>query len=280
MVTPAAKRKAASVMREEFRRSQTKSCALVGLGRSTWRYKPRRPADEEIRQKLRELALKRTRFGYRRLAIFLRREGHLVNHKKVFRLYRAEGLTLPRKRRKKPLGMRQATLSLPTRVNERWSMDFVMDRFREGRRFRVFTLVDDFSRECLAAFADTSISGVRVVRLLEELATIRGLPQTLVSDNGPEFTSRAMLTWAQHRSVTPHFIDPGKPTQNAFVESFNGSFRDECLNTSWFTSLDDARRIIEEWRVDYNEVRPHSSLADRTPAEFSAAALAAEVPAA
>ena len=190
MVTPVSKRRAASVMTEEFRRSQTRSCSLVGLGRSTWRYKSRRPADEEIRTKLRELAQKRTRFGYRRLAIFLRREGHVVNHKKVFRLYRAEGLTLPRKRRKKPLCMRQAPLLQPTRCNERWSMDFVMDRFKEGRRFRIFTLVDDFSRECLATFADTSISGVRVVRLLEELAATRGLPQTLVSDNGPEFTSR------------------------------------------------------------------------------------------
>jgi putative transposase len=276
MVTPAVKRKAASVMLEEFRRSQARSCSLVGLGRSTWRYKSRRPADEEVRQKLRELALKRTRFGYRRLAIFLRREGHVVNHKKVFRLYRAEGLTLPRKRRKKTLGMRQAPLSQPTRCNERWSMDFVMDRFKEGRRFRVFTLVDDFSRECLATFADTSISGVRVVRILEELAATRGLPQILVSDNGPEFTGRAMLTWAQHRGVTPHFIDPGKPTQNAFIESFNGSFRDECLNTSWFMSLKDARRIIEDWRIDYNEVRPHSSLSKKTPVEYAAAALAAE----
>jgi len=276
MVTPTVKRKAASVMTGEFRRSQTRSCNLVGLGRSTWRYKSRRPADEEVRQKLRELAQKRTRFGYRRLAIFLRREGHVVNHKKVFRLYRAEGLTLPRKRRKKPLGMRQAALSQPTRCNERWSMDFVMDRFKEGRRFRVFTLVDDFSRECLATLADTSISGVRVVRFLQELAMTRGLPQTLVSDNGPEFTSRAMLTWAQHCGVTTHFIDPGRPTQNAFIESFNGSFRDECLNTSWFMSLEDARRIIEDWRIDYNEVRPHSSLSGKTPLEFATTASAAE----
>jgi len=226
--------------------------------------------------KLRELAQKRTRFGYRRLAIFLRREGHVVNHKKVFRLYRAEGLTLPRERPKKPMGMRQAPLSVPTKVNERWSMDFVSDRFAGGRRFRVFTLVDDFSRECLATYADTSISGVRVVRLLEELAATRGLPESSVMDNGPEFTSRAMLTWAQHRGVTPHFIDPGKPTQNAFIESFNGSFRDECLNTSWFMSLEDARRTVEEWRLDYNEVRPHSSLGGRTPAEYAAAATVAE----
>lgn len=267
-------------MKEEFRRSQTRSCNLVGLGRSTFRYKSRRPPDEEVRQKLRELALKRTRFGYRRLAIFLRREGHVVNHKKVFRLYRAEGLILPRKRRKKPLGLRQAPLSRPTRCNERWSMDFVMDRFTGGRRFRVFMLVDDFSRECLAAWADTSISGIRVVRLLEELGITRGLPQTLVSDNGPEFTSHAMLAWAHERGVTPHFIDPGKPTQNAFVESFNGSFRDECLNTSWFSSLEDARRIIEAWRIDYNEVRPHSSLGGKAPADFAAASTAAEEPAA
>ena len=276
MVTPASKRRAASVMTEGFRRSQMRSCSLVGLGRSTWRYKSRRPAEDEVRMKLRELAQKRTRFGYRRLAIFLRREGHVVNHKKVFRLYRAEGLTLPRKRPKKPMGMRQAPLSVPTKVNERWSMDFVSDRFAGGRRFRVFTLVDDFSRECLATYADTSISGVRVVRLLEELAATRGLPETFVMDNGPEFTSRAMLIWAQHRGVTPHFIDPGKPTQNAFIESFNGSFRDECLNTSWFMSLEDARRIVEEWRLDYNEVRPHSSLGGKTPAEYATAASAAQ----
>lgn len=159
-------------------------------------------------------------------------------------------------------------------------MDFVMDRFKEGRRSRVLMLVGYFSRECLAAFAHTSISGVRVVRLLENLAATRGPPQMLVSNNGPEFTSRAMLTWPRHGGVTTHFIDSGKPTQNAFIESFNGGLRDECLNTSWFMSLDEARRISEEWRIDYNDVRPHSSLLGRTPAEFAAAVSAAEVPAA
>ena len=150
-------------------------------------------------------------------------------------------------------------------------MDFVQDRLQSGRRFRILTIVDDYTREWKATVVDTSIGGVRVVRLLENLRETTGLPTVIVSDNGPEFTSRAFLSWAEHRGIDLRFIQPGKPTQNAFVESFNGSFRDECLNTHWFTTLDDARREIETWRADYNDVRPHSSLEDRTPTEFAAA---------
>jgi putative transposase len=271
MVTPASKRRAASVMVSDFRRSQSKSCRLLGLQRSTYRYRSRRPGDEQLREKLRELAHRRPRFGYRRLGIFLRREGYRLNHKKLLRLYRSEGLVLPRKRPKKRLWQRPKPLLPAVRSNERWSMDFVSDRLQSGRRFRILTIVDDYTREWKAAIVDTSIGGVRVVRLLEELRETTGLPTVIVMDNGPEFTSRAFLSWAERREIDLRFIQPGKPTQNAFVESFNGKFRQECLDTHWFTTLDDARREIEAWRADYNDVRPHSSLKDRTPSEFAAA---------
>jgi putative transposase len=271
MVTPASKRRAASVMVTDFRRSQSRSCRLVGLQRSSYRYRSRRPGDGELREKLRELAHRRPRFGYRRLGIFLRREGYRINHKKLLRLYRCEGLVLLRKRPKKRLWRRPKPLLPATRPNERWSMDFVQDGLESGRRFRILTIVDDYTREWKAAVVDTSIGGVRIVRLLEEIAESTGLPTVIVSDNGPEFTSRAFLSWAERRGIDLRFIQPGKPTQNAFVESFNGKFREECLDTHWFTTMDDARREIEMWRADYNDVRPHSSLKDRTPSEFTAA---------
>lgn len=271
MVTRASKRRAASVMVTDFRRSQRRACFLTGLSRSTCRYQFRRPGDEELRERLRELAHSRPRFGYRRLGIFLRRDGIRINHKKLLRLYRSEGLLLPRKRPKKRLWRRPKPLLPAVRPNERWSMDFVQDRLQSGRRFRILTIVDDYTREWKGTVIDTSIGGVRVVRLLEELQETTGLPTAVVSDNGPEFTSRAFLSWAERRGIDLRFIQPGKPTQNAFVESFNGKFREECLDTHWFTTLEDARREIEIWRADYNEVRPHSSLDDKTPAEFAAA---------
>ena len=271
MVTPASKRRAASVMVTDFRRSQSRSCRLVDLQRSSFRYRSRRPGDEQLRGKLRELAYRRPRFGYRRLGIFLRREGYRINHKKLLRLYRSEGLVLPRKRPKKRLWQRPKPLFPATRPNQRWSMDFVQDRLGSGRRFRILTIVDDYTREWKAAVVDTSIGGVRVVRLLEEIAKSTGLPTVIVLDNGPEFTSGAFLSWAERREIDLRFIQPGKPTQNAYVESFNGKFREECLDTHWFTTLDDARREIESWRIDYNDVRPHTSLEDRTPSEFAAA---------
>lgn len=276
MVTPASKRAAAGVMVTAFRRSQRKACELTGLWRSSCRYAAHAPLQEELRQKLRELAMKRPRFGYRRLLFFIQKAGHRVNHKRLFRLYRSEGLGLPRKRPRKRLWMRQTPLTPAERPMQRWSMDFEMDFLGSGRRFRSFNIVDDCTRECPGLLVDTSIGGIRVTRFLDELAKTNGLPGTMVVDNGSEFTSRAFLAWAEKRGITLHFIDPGKPNQNAFIESFNGKFRDECLNGHWFTTLEDARRTIEEWRIDYNDVRPHSSLNNLTPAEFRASITARE----
>ena len=271
MVTPASKRTAAGVMITEFRRSQRRACALTQLGRSTCRYRFRRPADDEFRQKLRAIALQRPAFGYRRLAYFLRKNGLRFNHKKLLRVYRSEGLGLPRKRPRKRLWQRPRPLLPATLPNERWSIDFVADQLGSGRRFRVLTIMDDFTRQWPLTIVDTSISGTRIVRALEELALAQPLPKAIVSDNGTEFTSGAFLSWAEKRGIELRFIQPGKPNQNAFVESFNGKFRLEFLNAHWFTTLEDARREIETWRVDYNDVRPHSSLDEMPPAEFAAA---------
>jgi putative transposase len=271
MVTPASRRTAAGVMTTEFRRSQRRACALSSLGRSTCRYRFRRPVDDEFRQKLRAIALQRPAFGYRRLAYFLRKDGLRFNHKKLLRVYRSEGLGLPRKRPRKRLWQRPRPLLPAARPNERWSIDFVADQLGSGRRFRVLTIMDDFTRQWPMTIVDTSISGTRVARALEELSRTHPLPKAIVSDNGTEFTSGAFLAWAEKRGIELRFIQPGKPNQNAFVESFNGKFRLEFLNAHWFSTLDDARREIEAWRVDYNDVRPHSSLDQMPPAEFAAA---------
>jgi putative transposase len=234
--------------------SQRHACKLVGLDRSTLRYRCRRPDDSALRQRLRELAAERRRFGYRRLGWMLVREGHALNHKKLYRLYREERLMVRRRRgRKRALGTR-APMTLPIRINQRWSLDFVCDTLSDGRRFRILCIVDDFSRECLAAVVDTSLGGVRVVRELERLTIERAAPETVVSDNGTELTSGAVLRWATRR-VAWHYIEPGKPVQNAFIESFNSKLRDECLNEYVFSSLGEARAIIEAWRHDYNHLR-------------------------
>ena len=271
MVTPASRRTAAGVMITEFRRSQRRACALSGVGRSTCRYRFRRPPDDEFRQKLRAIALQRPAFGYRRLAYFLRKDGLRFNHKKLLRLYRSEGLGLPRKRPRKRLWQRPQPLLQATFPNERWSIDFVADQLGSGRRFRVLTIMDDFTRRWPLTIVDTSISGARVVRALDELAKSHPLPKIIVLDNGTEFTSGAFLSWAEKRGIELRFIQPGRPNQNAFVESFNGKLRLEFLNAHWFSTLDDARREIEAWRVDYNDIRPHSSLDQTPPAEFAAA---------
>jgi putative transposase len=248
--------------------SQRRACELVGLDRSTLRYQCRRPEDTAIRERLRELAAERRRFGYRRLGWMLAREGHRLNHKKLYRLYREERLMVRRRRgRKRALGTR-APMVLPSRINQRWSLDFVSDTLSDGRRFRILCIVDDYSRECLAAVVDTSLGGVRVVRELERLVEERAMPDTVVSDNGTELTSGAVLRWAT-RSIAWHYIEPGKPVQNAFIESFNSKLRDECLNEYVFTTLAEARAIIERWRQDYNHLRPHSSLGALTPVEFA-----------
>ena len=235
----------------------------------TFRYASRRPNDLEIRQRLRALAGERRRFGYRRLHILLAREGIAMNHKRLFRLYRQEKLGV-RKRggRKRALGTR-SPMALPEAPNQRWSLDFVSDALNNGRRFRVLAVVDDFTRECLALVPDTSLSGLRVGRELDRITELRGRPAMIVSDNGTELTSHAILHWQEDRGVLWHYIAPGKPQQNGFVESFNGRFRDECLNEHLFRSLASARRIIEAWRIDYNHSRPHTSLNGLTPAAFA-----------
>jgi len=256
-------------MMERHGLSQRHACELVGLDRSTLRYRCRRPEDTAIRERLRELAAERRRFGYRRLGWMLAREGQRMNHKKLYRIYREERLMVRRRRgRKRALGTR-APMVLPSRINQRWSLDFVSDTLSDGRRFRILCIVDDYSRECLAAVVDTSLGGVRVVRELERLVEERALPDTVVSDNGTELTSGAVLRWATRR-IAWHYIEPGKPVQNAFIESFNSKLRDECLNEYLFTSLAEARVIIEAWRQDYNHLRPHSSLGALTPVEFAA----------
>jgi putative transposase len=269
VVTPAARRIAVGVMTTEVRISQRRACALAGAWRSTARYRSRRADPAELVSRLRELALSKPRWGYRLLGDTLRDEGCLVNHKRLYRIYKAEGLSLPRRRPKKLPRPRQPRLEVVLRKNQRWSMDFVSDAFAGGRRFRVLTMVDDATRECPDLLVDTSISGLRVTRVLDGLRETRGLPEVIVVDNGPEFTAGVMHRWARQNGVQLHFIDPGKPTQNAYVESFNGKFRDTCLNVHWFVDLEDARRTIEDWRVEYNEVRSHSSLGRRPPAVYA-----------
>jgi putative transposase len=269
MVTPDAKRNAVAHARETFGLSERRACSLIGVARRVVRYEPTRPDDAGLRVRLRELAGERRRFGYRRLGYLLAREGMAPNHKKLLRIYREEGLKVRRRGgRKRALGTR-APMTMPQGPNQRWSLDFVSDAFACGRRFRILCVVDDFTRECLALVADTSLSGARVARELDSLAAVRGKPLTVVSDNGTELTSTSILRWSQERQVEWHYIMPGKPTQNAFVESFNGRLRDECLNETLFTSLAHTRSILAAWKHDYNTVRPHSKLGGRTPAEIA-----------
>jgi putative transposase len=269
MVKPAAYRQAAGFLRSEFEFSERRACRVLCHARSSNRYVPRRTMIEGLLDQLRRDAVERPRFGYRRLHVLLRRRGWRVNHKRVYRLYRAEGLAVRRKRRKRLAAGLRVVLPPPTRPNERWSMDFVHDTLANGRKFRTLNIVDDLTREALAIEVDTSLGGQRVVRVLERLVALRGVPQVIVCDNGPEFVGRAVDGFAYKVGFKLHFIRPGKPVENAYAESFNGKFRDECLNEHWFLDLADARQKIEAWRVDYNEVRPHSSLANATPKEYS-----------
>lgn len=269
---PAARRRAWLVVREEQGISERRACRLIGIHRSVARYTPRGQDPPELLRRLRELAAERRRYGYRRLTILLRREGFMVNHKRVYRLYREEGLLVRRRKRKKAAGVERVMPPAPEMANQRWSMDFLQDGLADGRRLRVLTLVDDYSRECLAIEADTSLPGARVVQVLEVVSSLRGVPETIVVDNGPEFAGKAMDAWAYEKGVGLHFIEPGKPVQNAYIESFNGKFRDECLNEHWFGSLPEAKAITEAWRQDYNTFRPHSSLGNVTPMEAALAA--------
>ncbi len=269
MVTPAAKRKAVTHLRGAFGMSERRACKAIGCCRMTMRYQTTRADEAGLRQRMRAIAQERRRFGYRRLHVLLKREGYLVNHKKLFRLYREERLAVRRRGgRKRAIGTR-APMTVPMAPNDRWSLDFVSDQLTDGRRFRILTVVDDCTRECLALVADTSLSGTRVARELDRLVIERGKPKTVVSDNGTELTSNAILTWTDQSRVAWHYIAPGKPMQNAFIESFNGRLRDELLNETLFTSLAQARVALGCWRADYNDARPHSRLGWKTPSEFA-----------
>jgi len=250
--------------------SERHACRLVDLARSTRRYQPRKAErDTALRMRLKELAAQRMRFGYRRLTAMLVRSGTLVNHKRVYRLYLEEGLAMRVRQRRRIRWNGAAASPAAMRPNERWSIDFVSDCVSSGKVIRILTIVDDYTRECPGIEVDTSLGGWRVRRVLDRIASERGLPEAIVLDNGPEFRGRALAAWSEERRVRLEFIQPGKPVQNAYVESFNGRLRDECLNANWFTSLGDAKRKIESWRQDYNQQRPHSSLNYLPPSEFA-----------
>jgi len=269
MVTPGARREAVAHLRADHAVSERRACLVIGADRTSVRYRRRRGDDGAVRARLRALAAERRRFGYRRLHVLLGREGIRLNHKKLRRLYGLERLQVRRRGgRKRAVGTR-APMTLPEGPNQRWSLDFVSDTLTDGRRLRILAVVDDFTRECLCLVVDTSLSGKRVARELDAIIARRGPPLMVVSDNGTELTSLAILQWSQDRKVDWHYIAPGKPQQNAFVESFNGRLRDECLNETLFTSLTDARTVLAAWQHDYNEVRPHSALGGQTPAAFS-----------
>lgn len=250
--------------------SERRACRLVGLSRTVLHYEPKMSEENSVLQeRIRELAAQRRRFGYRRIHALLRREGLQANHKRVHRLYRQAGLAVARRRKRARVAVEREALLLPSRANEVWSMDFVMDALSSGRRLKCLTLVDDFTKEALQLVLDHSISGEYVTRALEQVVRSRGAPRAIRTDQGPEFTGRALDQWAYEHGIDLKLIEPGKPTQNAYIESFNGKFRDECLNEHWFASLAEARALIAAWRRDYNEARPHSSLGYLTPAEFA-----------
>ena len=271
MVTPAAHREAAAYLQTTYEMSQRRACRVIDTDRTSVRYQATRPDDGALRERLKVLAQERRRFGYRRLHVLLRREGQAVNRKRVQRIYREERLTVRRRGgRKRAIGTRRP-MEIPLAANQRWSLDFVSDQMTDGRRFRILTVIDNCTRECLALVADTSLSGRRVARELDAIIGQRGRPDTIVSDNGTEYTSNAILGWADETGVGWHYIAPGKPQQNGFNESFNGRLRDELLNETLFRSLPHARAVLEDWRRDYNEQRPHSKLGWMTPRDYARA---------
>ena len=270
MVGPAVKREGVAHLQAALGLSERRACSIVNGDRKMIRYRSRRPPDTELRTHLRELANERKRFGYRRLFVLLRQKGEPSGINRIYRLYREEGLTVRKRRaRRRAVGVR-APIPVEAKPNARWSLDFVHDQFACGRRFRILNVVDDVTRECLAAIPDTSISGRRVARELTTLIDRRGKPGMIVSDNGTEFTSSAMLSWAEENSIPWHFIAPGKPMQNGFCERFNGRMRDELLNETLFFGPDHARTRITDWADDYNDRRPHSALGYLTTAAYAA----------
>jgi len=255
---------------EKFQVSERHACELNVMDRSSYRYEPQADRDAELREKLIGLARQKPRYGYRRLGVLLAREGFRVNHKRLWRVYQEAGLGVRRRERKR-WERGKAGMPLLSRPNQEWSIDFVSDALANGRAIRALTVIDGFTKESPVIEVDSSLSAPRITRVLDQVIEQRGRPDGIRIDNGPEFTSRCFLAWAEQRGITLVFIQPGKPVQNSFIESFNGRFRDECLNANWFENLADARRKIEAWRQEYNQHRPHSALAYRTPEEFARA---------
>ena len=265
------RRKLAVWAREAYQVSERRATRLMKLDRGTYRYRSRKDGQEALRQRLKELASTYVRYGYRRLTVLLRRQGWKVNAKRIYRLYTEEGMLVRTKQRKKIARRQRLPAPMAARRNQCWAMDFVSDKLADGRSFRILTVVDQFTRECVALQADQSMNGGKVTEALTVAVDDRQTaPESITLDNGSEFSGRALEAWAIERNVQLSFIRPGRPVENGFIESFNGRLRDECLNVSWFTSLEDARRKLKRWREQYNQDRPHSALADRTPNEFAA----------
>ena len=262
-----AKRKAVGFLMDEMGLSERRSCRIVGLHRSVQQYRPVPRNDAAVIERMKALASENRRYGYLRLHALLRREGLVMNHKRTWRLYVEQELQVRTKKRRKLPRRDRIAPQVPDRPMQRWSLDFMSDQLADYRRFRILNIVDDHSRFCPGQIVDVSITGARLARYLDDLALLHGLPEEIILDNGPEGTSRAMFDWSERTGVRLRFIEPGKPVQNAFVESFNGKLRDECLNLHWFRSLGHAREEIARWQVHYNTKRPHSALGYQTPME-------------
>jgi len=269
-VRPAARREAVGHLQAKYRMSERRACRVVGAHRRTMRYRHTVRDDEtQVRERLRALAAEHPRWGYRRLHILLERERGTINRKRIYRLYRLDGLAVRRRRRKRAARIPRGIVRQLWRRGEAWAMDFMQDTLANGRRFRTLNVLDTVTRECLRIEVDTSLPGTRVVRALDQLVERYGAPKQITVDNGPEFTGQALDAWAYRNGVQLDFIDPGKPMQNGHQESFNGKFRDECLNLHWFLNLGDAHRIIATWEEEYNTTRPHSALGNQAPAVYA-----------
>ncbi len=268
MVNPSDRKRIASHLIELFHLSERVACQLSSVSRTAFRYRPRKKADTVIRERLRALAAEYPSYGYLMLHGLLRAEGLVKNKKQTYRIYTEEGLQVRTKKRKK-IQRPRLPMEVPSRLNQRWSMDFVSDQLANGRRFRTLNVVDDYSREMVGQLVCVSISGRQVARSLSQLIGMRARPSSIVCDNGTEFTSKAMFFWSKESHVKLSFIQPGKPTQNAFVESLNGKFRNECLNQHWFRTMEESSYEIDKWREHYNHIRPHSSLNYLSPVEFA-----------
>ncbi len=269
MVGSQARRKAVSYLRKQNNLSERRACELSMTPRSTYRYVSRMIGSDSLHRRLKEIAYKRRSFGYRRLHALLKREGFIVNHKRIYRLYKQAGLSKRKKHRKRYLRRYKQPLQKALEPNQKWAMDFMSDSFGESRKLRTFNIVDVYTRECPCLEVGSSFPAIKVLRTLDRLAEERGLPKAITLDNGPEYTSKAVIEWSENHGVSLEYITPGKPTENGYIESFNGKFREECLNQNWFKNLKEAKIIIETWRQDYNKERPHSSLGYMTPEEFA-----------